>query len=60
VLLIAGDQVPEIPFVELVGSGSIGAPEQYEPKGINVGGDGGEPVTSQVHIPIVPFQVAVS
>ena len=60
VLFIAGDQVPEIPFIELVGSGGIVAPEQNGPKGTNVGGDGGVPVTSQVHIPIVPFHVAVS
>ena len=31
VLLIAGDQVPEIPFIELVGSGDIVAPEQNGP-----------------------------
>ena len=30
-LLIAGDQVPEIPFVELVGSGGIAVPGQYGP-----------------------------
>jgi hypothetical protein len=28
VLLIAGDHVPEIPFIELVGSGGIVAPLQ--------------------------------
>ena len=28
VLLITGDQVPEIPFIELVGSGDIVAPMQ--------------------------------
>ena len=31
VLLIAGDQVPEIPFVEFVGSGGIAVPGQYGP-----------------------------
>ena len=30
-LLIAGDQVPEIPFIELVGSGGIAVPGQYGP-----------------------------
>ena len=36
-LLIAGDQVPEIPFVELVGSGDIVAPEQNGPTCVNKG-----------------------
>jgi hypothetical protein len=31
VLLIAGNQLPEIPFVEVVVSGGIVAPEQYGP-----------------------------
>ena len=30
-LLIAGAQVPEIPFVELVGNGGIAVPGQYGP-----------------------------
>ena len=30
-LLIAGDQVPEIPFIEFVGSGGIAVPGQYGP-----------------------------
>ena len=37
VLLIAGDQVPEIPFVELVGSGEIVAPEQNVPTCVKFG-----------------------
>ena len=30
-LLIAGDQVPEIPFIEFVGSEGIAVPGQYGP-----------------------------
>ena len=37
VLLIAGDQVPEIPFVELIGSGDIVTPEQKGPTCVKVG-----------------------
>jgi ABC-type uncharacterized transport system permease subunit len=37
VLLIAGDQVPEIPLVELVGSGGIVVPKQNGPTCVNVG-----------------------
>ncbi len=36
-LFIAGVQVPEIPFVELVGSGEIIAPEQNGPTCVKVG-----------------------
>jgi hypothetical protein len=36
-LFIAGDHVPEIPFVELVGSGDIVAPEQNGPTCVNKG-----------------------
>ena len=37
VLLIAGDQVPVIPLVEVVGNAEIVAPEQYGPTAANVG-----------------------
>ena len=37
VLLIAGDQVPVIPLLEIVGSGNSGSPEQIGPTGLNVG-----------------------
>jgi hypothetical protein len=37
VLLIAGLHVPVMPFVEVVGSAGIVAPEQYGPTGANVG-----------------------
>jgi len=36
-LFIAGLQVPDIPFVEVVGSAGIDAPEQYGPGVENVG-----------------------
>jgi hypothetical protein len=36
-LFIAGDHIPEIPFVELVGSGDIVPPEQNGPTCINKG-----------------------
>jgi len=37
VLLIAGDQVPVTPFVEVVGNAAIEAPLQYGPTALNVG-----------------------
>jgi len=37
VLLIAGDQVPVIPFVEAVGKAGITSPEQYGPTAAKVG-----------------------
>ena len=37
VLFIAGDQVPLMPFVEVVGKAGIVAPEQYGLTGENVG-----------------------
>ena len=37
VLFIAGDQVPVIPFVDVVGNAGIVAPEQYGPTAANVG-----------------------
>ncbi len=37
VLLIAGDHVPVMPFVELVGRAGIVAPLQYGPTAVNVG-----------------------
>jgi hypothetical protein len=37
VLLIAGDQVPVIPFWEVVGNAGIAAPAQYGPTPANVG-----------------------
>lgn len=37
VLLIAGDHVPVIPFVDVVGNAGIAAPEQYGPTAANVG-----------------------
>ena len=37
VLLIAGDQVPVMPFVEVVGKVEIVAPLQYGPTAANVG-----------------------
>jgi hypothetical protein len=36
VLLIAGDHVPEIPLVEVVGKAGMVAPEQYGPTCVNV------------------------
>ncbi len=36
-LFIAGDQVPEIPFVELVGNALIEDPEQKGPTCVKVG-----------------------
>jgi hypothetical protein len=36
-LFIAGDQVPLIPLVEVVGNGGIISPEQYGPTDANVG-----------------------
>ena len=36
-LLIAGDQVPVMPFVEVVGNAGIEAPLQYGPTAANVG-----------------------
>ena len=37
VLLIAGDQVPVMPFVDVVGKAEIVAPLQYGPTAANVG-----------------------
>jgi hypothetical protein len=37
VLLIAGDHVPDMPLVEVVGNAEIVVPEQYGPTGSNVG-----------------------
>ena len=37
VLLIEGDQLPVIPFVEVVGRGGIDVPMQYGPTGPNTG-----------------------
>ena len=37
VLLIAGDQVPVMPFVEVVGNAGTEAPLQYGPTAANVG-----------------------
>ena len=37
VLLIAGDQVPDIPLFDVVGNAGIVAPEQYGPTWVNVG-----------------------
>ena len=37
VLLRAGDQVPVIPFVEVVGNGANVAPEQIGATAVNVG-----------------------
>jgi hypothetical protein len=37
VLFIAGLHVPVIPFVEVVGSAGMVAPEQYGPTAANVG-----------------------
>ena len=37
VLLIDGDHVPLIPFVDIVGNGEILAPEQYGPTCVKVG-----------------------
>jgi len=37
VLLIAGDQVPVMPFVEVVGNAEMLAPLQYGPTAANVG-----------------------
>ena len=36
-MFIAGDQVPVMPFVEVVGNAGIVAPEQYGPTDANVG-----------------------
>ncbi len=36
-LLIAGDQVPVMPFVEIVGSGGMTSPAQYGPNVPKVG-----------------------
>lgn len=40
VLLIAGDHVPVVPFVEVVGNAEMEAPEQNGPTGLNVGVSG--------------------
>jgi hypothetical protein len=37
VLIVAGDQVPVIPFVEVVGNDAGVAPTQYGPACVNVG-----------------------
>ena len=37
VLLIAGDHVPDIPLVLVVGNGGMLSPEQKGPTGLNIG-----------------------
>lgn len=61
VLLIAGLHVPVIPFVEVVGSAGIDAPEQNEPTGLNVGVTFGliviVNVTGKAHTPVFGVNV---
>jgi hypothetical protein len=59
-LFIAGDQVPVIPFVEVVGSVNV-PPEQIGAIGLNVGVAGGPTFTVSVvvvaHCPAVGVKV---
>ena len=61
VLLNAGDQVPVIPFVEVIGSGDNAAPEQIAAMGLKVGVTFGVTVIVKVvvvaHCPAVGVNV---
>ena len=55
-LLIAGDHVPVIPLVDVVGKAVIVAPEQYGPTGSKVGSKGEVTVNNPL-IKEEPFQI---
>ena len=61
VLFIAGDQVPVIPSIDVVGNGDNSAPEQIAATGLNVGVMFGLTVTVNVvvvaHWPAVGVKV---
>ena len=61
VLSKAGDQVPVIPLLEVVGNGVNAAPEQIDATGLNVGVTFGVTVTVKVvvvaHCPAVGVNV---
>ena len=61
VLSIAGDQVPVMPFVEVVGKAGIASPEQYGPTPSKVGLTFASTVTVKVvvvaHCPAVGVKV---
>lgn len=54
VLLMAGDQVPVIPFKEVVGQGVKGLPAQIGPLGANVGMTFGVTLTVTVSLDVHP------
>ena len=61
VLFTAGDQVPMIPFVEVVGRAGMAAPAQKGPTGLNAGAITGFTVTLVVETEDVqPFTVALT
>ena len=49
-LIVLGDQVPDIPFVEVVGKAGTAAPEHIGPIGLNVGVTGGITVMGTVAV----------
>ena len=59
-LFKAGDQLPMIPFVEIVGKGDNVAPEQMAPTALNVGVTIGLTVIVTVAVPVQPEAVPVT